>query len=269
MAAEELHLTQSAISRQIKDLESAICVKLFRRVGRRVQLTDAGKTFAEMLTFDLERVRQTVFRTIAAGNDGAALRIATLPTFANRWLIPRLPDFEHQYPNIQISLATRLEPFDLSQERFDLAFHFGAKDWPDTKMTKLCDETMIPVASPAFAKMYDGKNPLSLIEAPIIHLETRLSVWSDWFNLVGFSDGRVLPGKQYDQFSMIIAGAISSLGAALLPDYLIERELKDGALIPLSDQHLKTKNAYYIVRPFGAGNEHARKFTDWLINQMD
>ncbi|NRA86082.1 MAG: LysR family transcriptional regulator, partial [Rhizobiales bacterium] len=93
-AAEELHLTQSSISRQIKELEYALGFDLFRRVGRRVVLTEAGAIFAKELSIDLERIRQTVFRAIAAGDRKTALRIATLPGFGTRWLIPRISEFE-------------------------------------------------------------------------------------------------------------------------------------------------------------------------------
>ncbi|MBC6403565.1 MAG: LysR family transcriptional regulator [Hyphomonadaceae bacterium] len=137
LAAEGLHLTQSAISRQIKNLEAIVGIRLFRRVGRRVQLTDAGRSFANELSGDLDRTRQTVFRTISAGETGATLRIATLPTFANRWLIPHLSDFETKHPDIRVSLATRLEPFQISRRGFDLAIHFGSNNWPDTRITPL------------------------------------------------------------------------------------------------------------------------------------
>ena len=151
-AAEELHLTQSAISRQVRELEETMGVPLFRRLGRRVVLTDAGRLFAADIAVDLDRLRQTSLRAIAAGDNRTTLRIATLPTFAARWLIPRLPSFEAANPDVEISLATRLEPFDLLTERFDLAIHYGAADWPNAHLTLLCREEMIVVSAPgAFA----------------------------------------------------------------------------------------------------------------------
>lgn len=265
-AAEELSLTQGAISRQIGELEAAIGVSLFRRVGRRVLLTDAGKAFADELSIDLERIQQTIFRAIAAGNGESAVRIATLPTFASRWLIPRLKDFERVHPAIQVSCFARLEPFDLAREHFDLALHFGAANWPDAQMRRLFGETMMPVASPEFVQHHAISGAAALIRAPLLHLKTRAGAWNDWFTLVGLDTPGALHGKQFDHFSMIISAAVSSLGAALLPSYLIERELNEGLLVTLNEQSLKTNNAYYVVRPAGAPLPHVQHFIDWLVN---
>ena len=199
-------------------------VALFRRVGRRVELTPSGRSFANELSDDLERIRQTVFRAIAAGSRNRVLQIATLPTFANRWLIPRLLKFESQHPNIQINLSTRLTPVNLSQDRFDAAVHFGGRDWPDTDMFKLCGEVMVPVASRGFIERYKVKGAVALVDAPLLHLETRPSAWSDWFRRAGVDGVGALPGKHFDQFSIIISAAIASLGAGLAPRLLIQKK---------------------------------------------
>jgi len=268
LAAEELSLTQSAISRQIKDLEQMIGVNLFRRVGRRVKLTEAGAAFARELELDLERIRQTVFRAITAGKQAEALRIATLPTFASRWLIPRLVEFEQGNPDIQVNLTTRLQQFDLSAEHIDAALHFGTENWPDANMIKLCDETMIAVASPGFREAHNLLCEDALLNAPLIHLETRPTAWNDWFEHAGICDLGAVHGKQFSQFSLIISGAIAGLGAALLPRYLIENELADERLVQVSPATLTTANAYYLVTPKGAMPSTVRKFSDWLVAAM-
>jgi len=213
LAAEELSLTQSAISRQIKELELAIGADLFRRVGRRVELTERGAAFAADLRLDLERISSTV-----------------LPTFASRWLIPRLPSFEARHPDIQIHLSVRENTFNLVREHFDAALHFGPPVWPDGNLEKLCTEVMVAVASPSLIASHGIVDANHLLEAPLIHLETR------------------------PQFAMVISGAIASLGAAILPSYLIEAELADGRLKAISDVGLSTNNAYYIATPTGIHN---------------
>ena len=264
LAAEELCLTQSAISRQIKDLEAVVGIELFHRVGRRVKLTEAGSNFAQELAEDLERIRQTVFRAIAAGEQGTALRIATLPTFASRWLIPRLPLFEREYPDIQVSLTTRVDKFDLSKEHIDAALHYGGANWPDANITELCAESMIAVASPEFKEKHDLSTEEALAACPLIHLETRPTQWNDWFEEAGIEGLSKLHGKQFGQFSMIISGAIAGLGAALLPSYLIENELSEGHLVIVSDVKLTTENKYYVVTPKGAQSEAVQCFVDWI-----
>jgi len=263
LAAEELHLTQSAISRQVKELEQVVGTNLFRRTGRRVVLTEAGRNLAAELATDLENIRQTVLRAITAGARGTSLRVAVLPTFADRWLIPRLADFSTRHPDITINLSTRLKPFDLGRERFDIAIHFGADDWPDTRMQRMFDEEMIAVCAPEFQVRHAISDAGQLQDLPLLHLETRPTAWADWFRKQG-GEKQVFAGRQFDQFSMLIAGALASLGASLLPKYLIEQELASGALIRLSPVSLRTDNSYFIVTKAGARRPEAERFCTWI-----
>jgi LysR family transcriptional regulator, glycine cleavage system transcriptional activator len=277
LAAEELHLTQSAISRQVKELEQLIGTDLFRRTGRRVVLTEAGRALAAELATDLENIRQTVLRAIASGARGTSLRVAVLPTFASRWLIPRLPDFSTRHPEVTVNLTTRLKPFDLAVERFDIAIHYGADDWPDTRMQQMFDEEMIAVCAPDFKTRHaipdpgELQNPallqnLALLQdLPLLHLETRPTAWADWFGEQG-AEKQVFAGQQFDQFSMLIAGALGGLGAALLPKYLIERELASGALITLSSVSLRTENRYFTVTKAGARRPEVENFCAWILS---
>ncbi len=265
-AAEELHITQSAVSKQVKELEETIGVTMFRRVGRRVTLTEAGRRFAAALAVDLENLKQSVTQAIAAGERNASLRIGILPTFASRWLIPRLGTFLEDHPSVEIRLETRTVPFDLTRERFDLAIHFGKANWPDARLNKLFDEEMMPVASPKFRDRYLASEPARLAKAPLLHLITRESAWIEWFAMKGTTDKRLMSGRHFDQFSMIISAAVSSIGAAIIPRYLIEMELECGVLIPLSDTPLKTHNSYFVVSPAGDVNPHVNAFTRWLMS---
>lgn len=270
LAAEELHLTQSAVSRQVKDLEAQLGFSLFRRNGRRVALTDAGGEFARALALDLDRLKQTVSRAVAAGNERTSLRIATLSTFASRWLIPRLPDFEARFPEVEISLSTRLRPFSFDAERFDLAIHHGSADWPDTQMSRLCGEEILAVGSPEFIQTHDLANASAddIANAPLLHLETRPGQWADWLRMQGVESPDFPRGKLFDQFSMIISAATHGLGAALLPRYLIENELDSGALVTLPGETMITENAYWIVTPAGMASPIAQAFSRWVKTKV-
>lgn len=268
LAAEELHLTQSAISRQVKELEDMVGIALFRRTGRRVLLTRAGRKLALELAVDLENIHQTIMRAVSAGRQGTAIRVAILPGLASRWFIPRLPEFSAQHPHIEVNLSTRLKPFDLDREHFDLAIHFGTNDWPDTDMRKLCSETMIAVSSPEFKKQYRINNAGKLTDVPLLHMETRPLVWKQFFQQNGIDENIILSGKYFDQFSMIIAGAVASLGAALVPTYLIERELGLGLLVQLGKQSITTKNSYYLVTPSNRKNDEVDLLCDWMTNSV-
>jgi len=264
LAAAELHLTQSAVSRQVKEFEQIIGTDLFRRVGRRVVLTRAGKNLAVELAVDLENIRQTIMHAISAGETGTVIRVATLPAFASRWLIPRLAEFTALHKDIEISFSTRLEPFDMQRDHFDLAVHFGSKDWPGTDMECLCSETMVPVVSPTFKADHNLTNIAGLANAPLLHMETRATIWQDFFKQEHVPHTSVLSGKYFDQFALVIAGAVAGLGAALVPTYLIERELTEGKLIALGQASITTKNNYYLVTPENTQNEHVFLFAQWM-----
>jgi LysR family transcriptional regulator, glycine cleavage system transcriptional activator len=258
LASEELNLTQSAVSRHIRDVEEHLGFTLFRRTGRRVVLTVAGARFAANITGDLKRLQHTVSMAISTGNEKTGLQIASVPTFAERWLIPRLSRFEELEPEVEISIATRSVPFDFSQESFDLAIHFGHDNWPDAKMVELCTEEIVAVAS----------GPINVENAPLLHLETRPNAWAEWLERANTDHPYPGQGKRFDQFSMIIAAAVQGLGAALLPNYLIESELASGQLHQISPLVWKTNRAYFSATPSGVQNPLVIKFTNWMKQEI-
>jgi len=269
LAADELNVTQGAISRQVKDLEYLIGTPLFRRLGRSVRLTNAGLSLATQLAADLGGLTNTIVRATSAGQDDIVIRLAVLPTFGNRWLVPRLGAFMAEHPKIKLSIATRDRPFDLAAERFDLAIHFGQQNWPDALLTLLCSETLIVVATPEFQDRYGINTIADLMKVPLLNLETRPTAWDDWFADYGFENTNTESRVQFDQFSMIITSALQSQGAALLPSYLIEQEIKNGSLIQLWETSLKTDNSYYIVSSLGDQNASIKEFTAWLKKSVN
>lgn len=268
-AAEELHLTQSAISRQVKELEEIIGTDLFRRVGRGVVLTPAGKSLSAGLAKDLENIRQTIMRAVSAGKVGSAIRVAALPGFASRFLIPRLPEFFEKHPNIEVSFSTRLKPFDMAEGQFDLAIHFGKDDWPDTDMKFLCSEKLVPVASRNFIDRHGIDDPADCANVPLLHLSTRPFAWQEYLENLGSTQSPALVGKYFDQFLMVAAAACASLGAGLIPSYLIEEELKTGALIAIDKNGIETANNYFLVTPLGQQNKHVQALCDWMLTCID
>ena len=261
-AALELGVTQSAVSRQMRELEGMLGFTLFRRVGRRVIPTPAARHLAVDVAPDLERLSKTVRRASSAGGKGRVLRVASLPTFADRWLLPRLASFEALHSGVRVDISTRLAPFDLAREAFDVAIHYGSADWPDANVVHLCAERMAPVAAPSF-----GQSNMP-IRGPLLHLVSRPDAWAEWSRLAGRSHEGTGVGRHLDQFSLIITAAVQGMGAALLPLYLIERELADGRLVALSDVVLETEGAYHVVLPSGQSNPLAASFSHWLRSRV-
>ena len=268
-AAAELSLTQSAISRQIRDLEGQTGLLLFERIRQRVVLTEAGKKLLPDVRRLLAQSEELMIRAVASANAAASLTIATLPTFGARWLMPRLPRFFASRPSIALAMESRSEPFDFEAEIFDLAFHYGQPSWAKAECTYLFGEEVLPVASPALIRRLALPSAAALAQAPLIHLTTRPHLWTQWLDrYCAASDGNYR-GSRFDQFSMIIAAAIAGLGIALLPTYLIEEEIETGSLAPVFDLPLSTENAYYLVTPEGRrSNAAATGFRDWLIADL-
>lgn len=264
-AAAELHLTQGAVSRQIRQLEDMLGLDLFERVNQRVFLTDAGATYLAEVGRLLGDLGAATQRTMAAAGGGGTLDLAVLPTFATRWLMPRLPAFLAAHPGVTVNFAVRLAPFSFADDPHDAAIHHGEATWPGAVCVHLCDEAVVPVASPAFADDRMIGTPDDLTRVPLLHQTTRPTAWRDWFASAGLSDATAFRGSRFDQFAMIAGAAAAGLGAALVPRFLIEDELRTGRLAVLFERPLSSGTAYWYVYPEGkSGSALVRAFGAWL-----
>lgn len=263
-AAEELSLTQSAVSRQIAELEAQTGQRLFERIRQRVVLSEAGQQALPEVRRILQEAERLMMDTLAAGPVTQQLRIATLPTFGSRWLVPRLADFLALHPDVALTVESRDRPFDFDEDPIDLAIHYGKPVWPGGVAHFLCTEIVVPVASRGMAAGLGA----DLAAAPLLHMTSRPRLWSQWFALHG-SGVEVWRGQRFDQFSMVISAACAGLGVALLPTYLIEPELASGELVQLMDAPMQTENAYYIVLPEARqGHRAAAAFQGWILGKV-
>ncbi|MCJ8141006.1 LysR substrate-binding domain-containing protein [Falsirhodobacter halotolerans] len=262
-AAEELNLTQSAVSRQIKDLEAQLGVALFERVRQRVVLSTAGQRLLPGVDHILAQTEALALRAVGSRDVTDHLTVATLPTFGSRWLMPRLPDFLARHPGVQVTLMTPNHPFDLAEAGVDVAIHYGKPFWPDARCTYLCRETLMPVAAPALADRPFGP------DLPLLHLESRPMLWPEWLALQ-HEEVDAYRGHRFDQFALMIEGALAGVGAGLIPTYLIERELREGRLRILRDAPLTTEAAYYTVLPeHKASDPLCNAFTAWMRTAIE
>ncbi|GAA6208037.1 LysR family transcriptional regulator [Cognatishimia sp. WU-CL00825] len=263
-AADELGLTQGAVSRQVKDLEEQLGLALFTRAGRGVRLTRAGEALATNLARDLSKLRNTILQAVSAGQAQELLSIAVPPTFASRWMIPRLRDFTKAYPNLETMLISHSEPFDLQQRSVDLAIHFGHDDWPGAQLTPLCPENLVVVASPELIRSNPQNRQADILNLPLLHISSRPHLWSQFQTSLGLDGPNTRRGSYFDQFSLVISAAIHALGAAILPTYLIENELASGALLPLAPVADQSGQNYYMVTPLGERSAKTQAFMRWL-----
>lgn len=268
-AAAELNLTQSAVSRQIRALELLLKVPLFERVRKRVVLSPAGRSLLPDVMRLLSQTEDMVLRAMASSGGKSTLTIATLPTFGNRWLLRRLPDFLRLHPDTTVNIASRSEPFDLDGEDFDLVIHYGQPVWAHATCTYLCGEVILPVGHPELLRAAPITQPEDFAAAPLLHLTTRPKLWTEWLQSNGDEDLAAYHGHRFDQFSMIIEAALLGLGYALLPRYLIDDEIASGRLDIVLNRPMSTANSYYIVTPEDKqGSPAARAFQTWLLAQV-
>lgn len=263
LAARELNLTQSAVSRQIRALEDALGSALFHREKQKVTLTLAGENYARAVRDALRRISSATLE-FRANPAGGSLNLAILPTFGARWLAPRLPSFLASCPGVVVNLTTRLEPFDFNQDGADAAIHFGLPDWPGAEHVFLMHEVVVPVCSPALRDRYSFNSPSDLVEAPLLHLASRPDAWERWMAAMG-ADTASVHGMLLDQMTTSAEAAMAGLGIALLPEFLIEQEFESGALVRAYDGAVSSSEAYYFVLPSARADHWPMSvFRDWL-----
>ncbi len=267
-AADELALTEGAISRQIGRLEAFLGVMLFERVGNRVRLLPNGERYAAQVRETLDRLERDSQYLMGQPSEGASLDIATIPTFAARWLIPRLARFREKHPNIIVHLAERMEPFVLAGSGFDAAIHFEHPAWTGMRTHRLLHETLVPVCHPALLDRREGA--VSLDELPRLHRRQNPDAWRRYAQETGIALANPAIGARYDLHVMLIEAALAGLGVALVPRLYIETELAEGRLIaPWPDGQSISKTFCLILpEPIRLSDGPIQVFANWLLNEV-
>lgn len=261
-AAEELHLTHSAISHQMKSLERALGVTLFRRGRRGVSLTQQGAAFAAVMHDALERIA----RGVAALRGPRALTISVLPAFATHWLIPRLADFQTRHPSIDVNIRANQQLVDFTQDDVDLAVRYGPGTWPGLTATKLLDEDVFAVCSPRFAAARLPRNLTELAAAALLHSPTQ--PWESWFRALGADPPPRRRGPSFSEASLVQRAAIDGLGIALARSVLVQPDLDAGRLVRVLPHSVPAEFAYYLVRPENAEiSPNLAALCEWLQTQ--
>ena len=271
-AAQELSLTQGAVSRQIGTLEDFMGVALFRRTRHGVQLTASGASYARQVARQLDGLERETLDAMA-GEGGGSLQLAAVPTFATRWLIPRLPALARAHPDITVHIETRTRPFLFNDSPFDAALYAGtpsqAANWPGTTSTELLREDVVPVCSPELIAPHHNVTPAAVAQLPLLQQSTRPEGWRQWFDAQGVDAPRALSGPRYELFSMLAVAAAHGLGVALMPTLLIEAELRRGELVVACPHPLRGERSYFFVTPARADERPAVALVrDWLLEQV-
>ena len=266
-AAQELSLTQGAICRQIASLEEFLNVELFRRSRRGVKLTEAGLSYSRRVATQLDAVERDTLSVM--GQQGTnMIELAVVPTFGTQWLLPRLKDFQHKHPEVTVNLTNRTRPFLFADTDFDAAIYFGDADWSGTESHRLMGENPMPVCSPTLLGKKTNLTPSEIAELSLLQQTTRPYAWRQWFNSQNLNIPRDMTGPRYELFSMLAQAAMHDMGIALIPPFLIQRELAEKRLVIANAQALSSIKAYYLMIPDRKVESASLKaFRDWLVNQ--
>jgi LysR family glycine cleavage system transcriptional activator len=272
LAADELFVTPSAISHQIKLLEDQLSVRLFHRVHRAVILTDIGRQYAEEIAAAFARIDKAT-RDIGRIEKSDILTVHATPSIATQWLMPRLARFSAQHPDIDVRLNASSAPVDLTRESVDIDIRYGARRLQPagTMVLDLPLETIVPLCSPRLA---NGEHPIrsvaDLRNHTLIHSEGCLVGWRDWMRLHRKTVLDITRGPRFDRSFMAISAAADGMGVCLESLLLVQRELKTGTLVaPLGFEGLKVSGYTLNLLKSRADLPKLRSFQDWLFAELE
>ena len=269
LAAAELTVTQAAISHQVKALEEHLGAPLFLRLPRQLELTEAGKALLPVVRKAFDEIGESV----AALRDqitAAPVTVRLAPSFAAKWLSPRLEDFHRQYPNIDLSLTHSNDAVDFAHQAIDLGVTYGNGDWRGVVAEEVLRIDFFPVCAPAFLEgEYPLNTPENLKHHALLHDGDKKN-WADWLGLAGVDGIDPSRGTVMDDTNVLIQAAMDGLGVALGSTHFVTDRLASGRLVRPFETVLHSEGAYYIVCP----KEHlerkeVRAFRDWLLEQAD
>ncbi|KQQ80839.1 LysR substrate-binding domain-containing protein [Aureimonas sp. Leaf324] len=269
-AAASLNLTQSTVSRSLALLEDKLGVPLFHRVRKRLVPSDAGRLFAVDAAAVLARLDEASVKTMAFGGRREILNLAVLPTFAARWLAPRLVAFSRAEPGISLNVSARLGAVDFDRDGFDAAIRrVGAAAGSGGGLVLLADR-LCAVASPELLDGREARGEGALTGLPLLQQATRPTLWLEWFREAGLDARDILRGHRFEQFAMVVEGAVAGLGVALVPDFAVERELRAGLLTLASPRRLALPDPYTLLHPPRSLERPAfAKFHRWLRETVE
>lgn len=268
-AAEELFVTHGAVSRQVRQLERFLKTTLFRRAGRQMLLTQEGREYWVVVSKCFAQLATGTER-LATHRQQAVITVSVVPSFAVKWLVPRLPQFEAVRPDVEIHLNSSAELVDFeSNEDVDLAIRYGRGEWPGLHVELLLSDQLFPVCAPELlAKYKDIVQAGELLELPLLHDEWH-DTWLEYFRAAGLTTPlKRLPGARFGDSSAMIQAAIEGHGVALGRTSLVEADLAAGRLRKVLETTLSSEYAYYLVIPPRSIDHSALSaFRDWIKMQ--
>jgi len=269
-AADELAVTPAAVSHQIKGLEEWLGIPLFRRLNRAVMLSDEGQSYLVGIREGLEAINSATEKLLQQGASGS-LTVSTLPSFAVRWLLPRLSRFREKHPDIDVRLSANEHITDFRKEDVDMVIRYGSGPYPGLHSELFMNEdSLFPVCSPALLKgAHPLRHPEDLVHHTLLHDDLRID-WETWLSAAGLKGIDPRKGPSFNDSSMVLMAAMAGQGVALGRSTLAAEDLAEGRLVKPFDMELKAGSAYHIVCPMEqVDRPHIIAFRDWLFEEAE
>ena len=271
-AAEALHLTQSAVSKQIKDLETWVAVPLFERTRKRLALTPAGERYEKAVQAVLLQLEAATLELITSDDGGGTLHLSSLPTFGAKWLIPRLPQFQLQHPQVTLHFVPYVHSYNFERPELDCAILFGDGHWPGAHAHYITGNDVALIAPRSKVADWPIHTPHDVARHTLLRHVTVPEAWLRWSETHGVQ-GSIDPlaGPQFDQFQTMIRAVMAGMGLALVPRCLVQDEIAAGVVRePLADAARRggyqSDVGYWLCYPEGRMQLHALQcFRQWVL----
>jgi LysR family glycine cleavage system transcriptional activator len=271
-AAEELSVTPGAVSQQIQNLEEYIGEALFRRTPRGLFLTDAAQTALPALREAFDRLAEAA-SLLTAQVDGRRVTISAAPSFAAKWLMPRLGRFEAAHPEVDVWLTAGMELVDFASGEIDIAIRYGSGRYPGLEVVRLMSETVLPVCAPALLEDFPLLSLEDLTRATLLHdgspdADDSCPDWAMWLTARGVKGVDGARGPRFNQSSLVIEAAVNGRGVALAKRALAQADLDAGRLVSPFDISTSVDFAYYLVHPKAKGRlRQVKAFASWIAGE--
>jgi len=269
LAAEELNVTQAAISHQVKGLEEHFGFPLFERKVRALRLTSQGAQYLPEISRALDTIEVATARLSPEEEAEGILTVSTAPSFLSRWLIPKLMNWQETHPEIELRLTSTVKLANFTSDDVDVAIRYGRGDWPDLASEMLFHEETFPVCSPGFLKSGAPiHEPKDLIGRTLIHVAVWSDAWRLWLRAAGVEDMDAEKGLVFDTVDDALRAAAQGLGVALGRQQMTDEDLDTGRLIRPFDFSFPVDYAHYLVYPQGAlARPKIKAFREWVFKQ--
>jgi len=267
-AAEEIHVTPGAVSHQIRALEQELGLPLFERNGKRIAVTDAGQRFAAVIRKALGDIADAAI-VLREQDRQQRLVISVLPSFASRWLAPRLWKFIDRHPGIEVILQSSSQMNDLARDGIDVGVRFGTGTYPGLRVEKLMDDYYYPVVSPHYRQGRLPTSPQQLKDCTLLRMDGMEESWQPWFAQAGLDLPDPAGGLVTEDASLMVRAAADGAGIVLSRHAIASQEIAAGELVRLFDIAWKTDKAYYFcATPTSFGKPQVQWFRQWILEEI-